>query len=58
VRETTVHLDTRIWGVQPGDGFEVEDLLTGATWTWNDHNYVRLDAFAEPVHILRVKERT
>jgi starch synthase (maltosyl-transferring) len=58
VRETTVHLDTRIWGVQPGDGFEVEDLITGATWTWNDHNYVRLDAFAEPVHILKVKERS
>ncbi|SJN17791.1 Alpha-amylase [Microbacterium esteraromaticum] len=58
VRETTVHLDTRIWGVDPGDEFEVEDLLTGAVWTWNDHNYVRLDAFAEPVHILRVKERS
>ncbi|MDQ0612947.1 starch synthase (maltosyl-transferring) [Microbacterium sp. W4I4] len=58
VRETTVHLDTRIWGVQPGEGFEVEDLLTGATWTWNEHNYVRLDAFAEPVHILKVKERS
>ncbi|MEJ1087616.1 maltotransferase domain-containing protein [Microbacterium sp. Mu-80] len=58
VRETTVHLDTRIWGVAPGDEFEVEDLLTGATWTWRDHNYVRLDAFAEPVHILRVKERS
>ncbi|WCM56671.1 maltotransferase domain-containing protein [Microbacterium sp. EF45047] len=58
VRETTVHLDTRVWGVEPGDTFEVEDLLTGAVWTWADHNYVRLDAFAEPVHILRVKERS
>lgn len=58
VRETTVHLDTRVWGVEPGDDFEVEDLLTGAVWTWRDHNYVRLDAFAEPVHILRVKERS
>ncbi|BDZ38399.1 hypothetical protein GCM10025863_10130 [Microbacterium suwonense] len=58
VRETTVHLDTRIWGIQPGDGFEVEDLITGSIWTWSDHNYVRLDAFAEPVHILRVKERS
>lgn len=56
VRETTVHLDTRIWGVEPGDPFEVEDLLTGERWTWTDHNYVRLDAFAEPVHILRVRE--
>ncbi len=57
VRETTVHLDTTIWGVPPGEPFEVEDLLTGAVWTWADHNYVRLDAFAEPVHILKVRGR-
>ncbi|MFJ4045120.1 maltotransferase domain-containing protein [Microbacterium sp. NPDC089987] len=58
VRETTVHLDTTVWGIEPGDAFKVEDLLTGAVWTWTDHNYVRLDAFAEPVHILKVKERS
>lgn len=57
VRETTVHLDTTRWGVPPGASYEVEDLLTGAVWTWSDHNYVRLDAFAEPVHILKVRER-
>jgi starch synthase (maltosyl-transferring) len=57
VRETTVHLDTTIWGVPPGESFEVEDLLTGSVWTWSDHNYVRLDAFAEPVHILKVRQR-
>ncbi|KHK97584.1 alpha-1,4-glucan:maltose-1-phosphate maltosyltransferase [Microbacterium mangrovi] len=56
VRETMVHLDTRVWGVEPGDAFEVEDLVTGARWSWTDHNFVRLDAFAEPVHILHVKE--
>ncbi|MGM1016477.1 MAG: alpha-1,4-glucan--maltose-1-phosphate maltosyltransferase [Actinomycetota bacterium] len=55
VRETTVHLDTRLWGVEPGEPYEVEDLLTGAVWTWADHNYVRLDAFTEPVHILKVR---
>lgn len=58
VRETTVHLDTTRWGVPLGHPFEVEDLLTGAIWTWSDHNYVRLDAFAEPVHILKVRERS
>ncbi|WP_082477808.1 alpha-1,4-glucan--maltose-1-phosphate maltosyltransferase [Microbacterium sp. Leaf320] len=58
VRETTVHLDTTIWGVPLGEPFEVEDLLTGAVWTWTDHNYVRLDAFAEPVHILKVRKRS
>ena len=54
-RETTVYLDTTLWGVEPGTAFEVEDLVTGAVWTWTDRNYVRLDAFAEPVHILKVR---
>lgn len=57
VRETTVHLDTRVWGVEPGAPYEVEDLITGEIWTWSDHNYVRLDAFAEPVHVLHVRAR-
>ena len=56
VRQTMVHLDTRVWGVQPGDPYEIEDLVTGARWTWSDHNFVQLDAFREPVHILHVKE--
>jgi len=54
-RQTTVHLDTRIWGVEPGEPFTVEDLVTGEVWTWYDHNFVRLDAFVEPVHILHVR---
>ena len=55
VRQTMVHLDTRVWGVEPGEPYEVEDLISGAQWTWSDHNFVMLDAFAEPVHILHVK---
>jgi starch synthase (maltosyl-transferring) len=57
VRQTMVHLDTRVWDVAPGDPFEVEDLVTGARWTWSDHNFVMLDAFTDPVHILHVKEQ-
>ncbi|WP_106814107.1 maltotransferase domain-containing protein [Microbacterium timonense] len=56
VRQTMVHLDTRVWGVAPGSPYEVEDLITGSRWTWSDHNFVMLDAFTEPVHILHVKE--
>jgi starch synthase (maltosyl-transferring) len=55
VRETTVHLDPTRFGVDPGRLFEVTDLLTGQTFTWGLDNYVRLDAFTEPVHILRVE---
>ncbi len=56
-RETTVHIDTALFGVPRGDEFRVADLLTDETWTWTDHAYVRLDAFSRPAHILRV-ERT
>ncbi|MFF1572871.1 alpha-1,4-glucan--maltose-1-phosphate maltosyltransferase [Leifsonia sp. NPDC058292] len=55
VRETTVHLDVARFGVRPGEQFEVKDIVTGARWTWGADNYVRLDAFTEPVHILSVK---
>jgi starch synthase (maltosyl-transferring) len=55
VRETIVHLDVTKFGVAPGALYAVEDLVTGAVWTWGADNYVRLDAFFEPVHILRVR---
>lgn len=55
VRETVVHLDVTRFGLPLGAHFEVEDLITGSVWTWSADNFVRLDAFTEPVHILRVK---
>jgi len=55
-RQTTVHIDSTVFGVARGADYVVEDLVTGATWTWNQDNFVRLDAFDEPVHILHVKE--
>ncbi len=57
VRETTVHLDPRVFGIAPGESFEVTDLITGQVFTWSTDNYVRLDAFTEPVHILSVHLR-
>lgn len=55
VRETTVHLDLRQLGLDPGLTFDVREVLTGQRWTWTDSNFVRLDAFTEPVHILAVE---
>ncbi len=55
VRETTVHLDLAALGLEPGSMFEVKDLITGARYRWGADNYVRLDAFTEPVHILRIE---
>ncbi|WP_121059337.1 alpha-1,4-glucan--maltose-1-phosphate maltosyltransferase [Microbacterium telephonicum] len=54
-RQTTVHVDSSAFGVPRGADYDVEDLVTGARWTWNQDNFVRLDAFGEPVHILHVK---
>jgi len=56
VRETIVHLDVTALGLEPGAEFEVRDLVTGQRWNWSARNYVRLDSFYEPVHILHVKE--
>ncbi|MFT3799275.1 maltotransferase domain-containing protein [Microbacterium sp.] len=56
MRQTTVHIDSSVFGIPPGEDYRVEDLITGESWTWNQDNYVRLDAFVEPVHILHVKE--
>ncbi|GAA1813377.1 alpha-1,4-glucan--maltose-1-phosphate maltosyltransferase [Agromyces neolithicus] len=55
VRETTVHLDLADIGLAPGERFEVEDLVTGTVWEWGASNYVRLDAFTRPAHILHVR---
>jgi len=54
VRETTVHLDLTRFGMEPGAGFEVTDLITREKFSWGPDNYVRLDPFDEPVHILSV----
>ena len=57
VRETLVHLDLTRFGLEPDDTFRVTELITGAEWTWTDSNYVRLDAFTEPVHILSIQHK-
>ncbi len=53
-RATTVHLDLAALGLESGSTVEVKDLITGDTFRWGADNYVRLDAFVEPVHILRI----
>ena len=54
VRESMVHLDLAKLGLEIGSSFTVTDLITGESYDWSTDNYVRLDAFHEPVHILRV----
>lgn len=54
VRETTVRLDLTRIGLDPDATFTVTDLITGNQFEWGRDNYVRLDAFTEPCHILHV----
>jgi starch synthase (maltosyl-transferring) len=54
-RETTVHLDMPALGLDWHDQFVVHDELSGDTWTWGERNYVRLDPYVEPAHVLTVR---
>lgn len=54
IRETTIHLDLAKLGLPDGASFEVVDQITGKAFHWSAHNFVRLDAFIEPVHILKI----
>jgi len=53
----TALVPPEVVGVAPGHGYRVTDLLTGASYTWSDRNFVRLVPSVEPAHILRVEER-
>ncbi len=55
VRATNVYLDPTRFGLEAGIPFEVTDLITQQKFVWGTSNFVRLDAFTEPVHILRVE---
>jgi starch synthase (maltosyl-transferring) len=56
VRETTVQLDLAKLDLDSNSSFEVEDLLTGEIYTWSQSNYVRLDSFVEPAHVLTIRK--
>ena len=53
-REATVSLDLPALGFDWDDRITVTDAVTGATYDWGVHNYVRLDPFDEPAHVFTV----
>jgi starch synthase (maltosyl-transferring) len=57
-RETTVHLDLPSLGLDWGDSLAVHDEISGETYVWGEHNYVRLDPFYEPAHVFTVRRTT
>ena len=54
-RESTVHLDMPALGLDWDSRFTVEDQVTGESFEWGAHDYVRLDPFSEPAHVLTVR---
>ncbi|WP_172148207.1 maltotransferase domain-containing protein [Isoptericola chiayiensis] len=59
-QESTVLLDLEALGLTPPDGvedqpfFTVHDELSGATYPWGRHPYVRLEPHQQVAHVLRV----
>jgi starch synthase (maltosyl-transferring) len=55
-QETMVHVPLDALDLRPDTPYVVEDLLTGARYTWRGvRNYVRLDPKVQVGHILRVQ---
>jgi starch synthase (maltosyl-transferring) len=55
-RETWVHLDMPQLGLDWHENFTAHDEITGDSWRWGEHNFVRLGIGIEPVHILNVRD--
>lgn len=60
VQESTVLLDleslglTRPEGIEDQPFFTAHDLLSGASYPWGQHPYVRLDPSRQVAHVLRI----
>ena len=50
-QEATVHLDLEALGLTPGDVFSVADQVSGTSFNWSDHNFVRLSPQGDVAHI-------
>ena len=55
-REATVFLDLPALGFGWEDRIEVCDVVTGQSYDWGAHNYVKLDPFDEPAHLFTVRK--
>jgi starch synthase (maltosyl-transferring) len=53
--ESTVQLTMPAIGLDWQDTFIVHDALSGETYRWGEHNYIRLDPHDQPAHVLHVR---
>ncbi|WP_229052332.1 maltotransferase domain-containing protein [Aeromicrobium sp. Leaf350] len=56
-REGTVSLDLAALGFAPDEQLTAHDEVTGETYTWGPHNYVRLDPTRACAHIVSLTRR-
>jgi starch synthase (maltosyl-transferring) len=54
-RETTLSLDMPALGFDWHETFAAHDELSGQTFRWGQHNYLRLDPHVEPAHVVTVR---
>jgi starch synthase (maltosyl-transferring) len=54
-QEATLDLDMGALGLSTGASFEAHDELSGETYTWGPHPFVRLDPYRRVAHILEVR---
>ena len=57
VAESVLHLDLKALGFGPEGPMQVTDELSGETYTWGPHPYVRLDPVRRVAHIFQVSRR-
>ena len=57
VRETSIHLDMPALGLDWDDQFIAHELVSETSFDWGNNNYVRLDPYQSPVHIIAVERR-
>lgn len=55
-QEGTLRLDVTELGLNPGEPFEVHDMVTGETYTWGTENYVRLAPQVNVAHVFRLPQ--
>jgi starch synthase (maltosyl-transferring) len=56
--ETMLDVPLAALGIEPNEPYEVNDLLTGARYTWRGvRNYVKLDPSERVAHLFRVTRR-
>ncbi len=54
-QEGTVHFDMARLGLDWDAGFTALDEITGSTWMWGAHTYVRLDPNQACAHVVSVR---